>query len=86
MDALIINKMRLNPNVNRMTVFGLGCGGTSGFAKACTLAKADPDAVVALVAAELCSLTFLRDDFSKSNFIGSALFSDGIVTCVCGVL
>lgn len=83
MDALIINKMRLNQHVNRMSIFGLGCGGgVSGYAKACTLAKANPEAVVLLVAVELCSLTFLRDDFSKSNFIGSSLFSDGIAACL----
>lgn len=83
LDALIINKMRLNPHIKRMSVFGLGCGGgTSGFAKACTLAKADPEAVVLLVAAELCSLTFLRNDYSKSNFVGSSLFADGIAACL----
>lgn len=83
LDALIINKMRLNQHVNRMSVFGLGCGGgTSGFAKACTLAKANPEAVVLLIAAELCSLTFLRNDYSKSNFIGSSLFADGIAACL----
>lgn len=83
LDALIVNKMRLNPNINRMSVFGLGCGGgVSGFAKASTLARANPRAVVLLVAAELCSLTFLRNDFSKSNFIGSSLFADGVAACL----
>jgi alkylresorcinol/alkylpyrone synthase len=83
LDALIVNKMRLNQNINRMAVFGLGCGGgVSGFAKANTLAIANPDAVVLLVAVELCSLTFLRNDFSKSNFIGSSLFADGVAACI----
>ncbi|PXV65517.1 alkylresorcinol/alkylpyrone synthase [Dysgonomonas alginatilytica] len=83
MDALIINKMRLNQHINHMAVFGLGCGGgVAGYAKACTLAKANADAVVLLVAAELCSLTFLRDDFSKSNFIGASLFADGVAACL----
>lgn len=83
LDALIINKMRLNQNINRMAVFGLGCaGGVAGFSKANILAIANPDAVVLLVAVELCSLTFLRNDFSKSNFIGSSLFSDGVAACI----
>ncbi len=83
LDALIINKMKLNPRVNRMSVFGLGCGGgVSGFAKACTLAKANSSAVVLLVTVELCSLTFLLNDYSKSNFIGSSLFSDGVAACL----
>lgn len=83
LDALIINKMRLNQNINRIPVFGLGCaGGVTGYSKANTLAIANPDAVVLLVAVELCSLTFLRNDFSKSNFIGSSLFSDGVAACI----
>jgi alkylresorcinol/alkylpyrone synthase len=83
LDALIINKMRLNQNISRMAVFGLGCGGgVAGYSKANILAKANPDAVVLLVAVELCSLTFLRNDFSKSNFIGSSLFADGVAACI----
>jgi alkylresorcinol/alkylpyrone synthase len=83
MDALIINKLRLNPHVNRIPVWGLGCGGgVSGMAKANMVAKANPDAVVLLVAVELCSLTIIRSDYSKSNFIGSSLFSDGIAVCI----
>jgi alkylresorcinol/alkylpyrone synthase len=31
---------------------------------------------------ELCSLTFLRNDYSKSNFIGSSLFADGVAACL----
>lgn len=66
-----------------MSLFGLGCaGGVSNLAKACALAKADPGAVVLLVAVELCSLTFLRHDASKSNFIGSCLFADGAAACL----
>ncbi len=83
LDAMIINAMRLNPHINRLPVFGLGCaGGVSGMAKANTIAQASPDAVVLLVAVELCSLTVLRDDYSTSNFVGSSLFSDGIAACL----
>jgi len=83
MDALIINRMRLSPHINRMPIFGLGCaGGVSGMAKANSIAIANPDAVVLLVAVELCSLTVLRNDYSTSNFVGSSLFSDGIAACI----
>lgn len=82
-DALIINKMRLNPNINRTPLWGLGCGGgVSGMAKANTVAQANPDAIVLLVAVELCSLTLIKSDYSKSNFIGSSLFSDGIAAVI----
>lgn len=82
-DALIINKMRLPEHINRLPVWGLGCaGGVAGVARAATIAKANPDAVVLLVAVELCSLTLIKNDYSKSNFIGSSLFSDGIAACI----
>ena len=83
MDALIINEMRLNQHINRTPIFGLGCGGgVSGVGKANAIAKGNPDAVVLLIAVELCSLTFLRNDYSKSNFIASSLFSDGIAAVI----
>jgi len=83
MDAQIINKLRLNPHVRRMPLWGLGCaGGVSGMAKANAMATANPDAIVLLVAVELCSLTLIKNDYSKSNFIGSSLFSDGIAATI----
>ncbi len=83
LDARIINLMKLNQNITRMSVFGLGCaGGVSGFSKACILAKANTAAVVLLVAVDLCSLTFLQSDYSKSNFIGASLFADGVAACI----
>lgn len=83
LDALIINRMNLNPLINRTPLWGLGCaGGVSGLAKANTIAKANPDAIVLVVGVELCSLTFIRNDLTKSNFIATSLFSDGVAALV----
>lgn len=80
-DALIINELEMNYNINRYPVWGLGCvGGVSGIAKANTIAKANPDALVLLVNCELCTITFRKNDFSMSNFIATSLFSDGTST------
>jgi alkylresorcinol/alkylpyrone synthase len=77
LDALIINQMKLNPHINRIPIWGLGCaGGVSGLAKAFMITKANPKAIVLFISVELCSLTLMRHDFSKSNFIASSLFSD----------
>lgn len=82
-DALIVNEMKLNHKINRMPLWGLGCaGGVAGFSKAACIAKANPEALVLVVAAELCSLTFLKNDLSKSNFIATGLFSDGIAAAL----
>lgn len=78
-DALIINDLEMNFNINRYPVWGLGCvGGVSGISKANTIATANPDALVVLINAELCSITFRKNDFSMSNFIAISLFSDGV--------
>lgn len=83
LDAQLINELRLNPHINRTPIWGLGCaGGVSGMAKANVIAKANPDAVVLLLAVEMCSLTLIKNDYSKSNFIGSSLFSDGVAACI----
>ncbi|HEX2787835.1 MAG TPA: 3-oxoacyl-[acyl-carrier-protein] synthase III C-terminal domain-containing protein [Ignavibacteria bacterium] len=82
-DAMLINKLGINEHVNRYPMFGLGCaGGVSGLAKAFTAAKANPDAVILVIAIELCTLTFIKDDISKSNFIATSLFSDGAAVCL----
>jgi len=83
LDALLIDKMSLNPEANRTPIWGLGCAaGVSAIAKAKTIADANPDAVILMIGVELCSLTFIRNDLSKSNFIATSLFSDGIASLI----
>ena len=77
-DALLINRMRLPPNIKRVPIFGLGCvAGAAGIARAADYVRAFPDEVAAVVAVELCSLTLQRDDLSTANIIASGLFGDG---------
>ncbi len=83
MDALIINDMKLNDSIRRTPVWGLGCaGGVTGIEKAYITAKAFPDSLVLVVCVELCSLTFMKNDLSKSNFVATSLFSDGVCACL----
>ena len=78
LDALLIERLRLPRNIQRLPIFGLGCaGGALGLARAATIAAAMPDRAVLFLVVELCSLTFRRGDLSKSNIVASALFGDG---------
>jgi alkylresorcinol/alkylpyrone synthase len=78
LDALLMERMRLRPTVRRLPIFGLGCGGgTIGLARAATMARARPGALVLFLVVELCALSFRRDDFTKSNIVATALFGDG---------
>ena len=77
-DARLINVLGLRHDVRRTPLWGLGCaGGVSGLSLACELARGRPGARVLLVSTELCGLTFMPDDASKSNLVATALFGDG---------
>jgi alkylresorcinol/alkylpyrone synthase len=77
-EARLINLMGLPTRIKRIPIFGLGCvAGAAGIARASDYVRAFPDQVAALVAVELCSLTWQRDDVSVANLISSGLFGDG---------
>lgn len=78
LDALLIDRMGLRPDVRRLPIFGLGCaGGVLGLARAASQALAAPGETVLFLVVELCALSFRRDDFAKSNIVATALFGDG---------
>lgn len=78
-EARIMNILDFSPHTKRIPLWGLGCaGGASGIARGFEFCKAYPKASVLVVCIELCSLTFQRNDRSKSNLIGTSLFADGV--------
>src|SRR5205823_12888546 len=80
---LIMNDLRLRPDVKRTPIFGLGCvGGAAGVARAADSLRAYPDEVAVLLSVELCSLTLQREDLSIPNIIASGLFGDGAAAVV----
>jgi len=82
-DARLVNRLGLNTRLRRTPIFGLGCvAGAAGLARAADYAKAYPDSNVALLAVELCSLTWQPDDVSVPNLIASSLFGDGAAAVV----
>jgi alkylresorcinol/alkylpyrone synthase len=77
-DARLVNRMGLSKNLKRVPIFGLGCvGGAAGVARAADYVRAFPKQVAAVLAVELCSLTFQQDDLSVANLISAGLFGDG---------
>lgn len=86
LEARIMNILPFSKNTKRIPIWGLGCaGGASGLSRAFEYCKAFPHAKVLVVAVELCSLTFQKDDLSKSNLIGTSLFADGAAAAlICG--
>lgn len=83
LDARLINRMSLSPNLKRIPVFGLGCvAGAAGIARARDYVKAYPDEAAAVLAVELCSLTIRLEDVSVANAISAVLFGDGAAAAV----
>lgn len=81
-EAKIMNRLPFRTDIKRIPIWGLGCaGGASGLSRAYEYCLAYPKAKVIILAIELCSLTFQKDDHSKSNLIGTSLFADG-AACV----
>lgn len=77
-DARILNLLGMREDVTRIPLWGLGCAaGAMGLARANDYAKAHPERLVLLLAVELCGLTFVKRDISKSNFVATSLFADG---------
>ena len=77
-DARLVNRLGLHPNVRRTPIWGLGCaGGVAGLSHAWQHVQGHPRERVLLFCAEMCSLTLLRDDASTANIVATALFADG---------
>lgn len=77
-DAKLVNRMSMRPDIKRTPIFGLGCvGGAAGVARAADYLRAFPSHTALMVSVELCSLTLQLRDKSIANVIASGLFADG---------
>ncbi|MFC8917811.1 type III polyketide synthase [Streptomyces sp. NPDC057116] len=85
-DARLVGRLGLRPDVRRLPVFGLGCAaGAAGIARLHDYLLGRPDDVAVLLSVELCSLTFQRAGTSPAQMVATALFGDGAAAVVaCG--
>ncbi|WP_327121409.1 type III polyketide synthase [Streptomyces sp. NBC_01341] len=82
-DARLVGRLGLRPDVKRLPVFGLGCvAGAAGVARLHDYLLGRPGQVAVLLSVELCSLTFQRDDPSPANLVATGLFGDGAAAAV----
>lgn len=82
-DARLINILGLRQDIRRTPIWGLGCaGGVAALSHAYHYLLGHPNDTVLVVCAELCGLTFLADDFSRSNLVASALFGEGAAAVI----
>ncbi len=82
-DALLIARLGMRPDVKRLPSYGLGCvAGAAGIARVNDYLVGHPTEVGVLLSVELCSLTLQRDDASMANFVATGLFGDGAAAVV----
>ena len=78
LDAMLFNRLKFAPTVERLPMFGLGCGaGVAGLARATRLTHATDGALALFLTVDLCSLCLRVNDPSPAMFVSSALFGDG---------
>src|SRR5690625_4078303 len=78
-DTYRFNERPFKQSVVRMPMWGLGCaGGAIGLSRASDWAHLHKNKTSLVICCELCSLTFQKDDQSKGNIVGTALFGDGV--------
>ena len=81
-DYRIVRALGLQPSVQRSHVGFMGCyAAFPALRQANAICRADPDAVVLVAAAELCTLhVHVRDD--QDTVVGASLFADGAAAAV----
>jgi len=82
-DAFLVNRLKLRRDIVRLPVTEMGCaGGTSALLYANEFAKANPNKVIAILAVESTTSTFLMEDLSLTNAVSAAIFGDGCAVAI----
>lgn len=82
LDATLLQRLGLSRSIARVPLWGLGCaGGAAALGRAATLVRGTGRPAL-VVAAELCSLTFVSEDKSPANVVATAIFGDGVAAAV----
>ncbi|MDE3136048.1 MAG: type III polyketide synthase, partial [Acidobacteriota bacterium] len=82
-DAHLINELGFRSNVRRLPITELGCAaGAAAIAHSWQFLRGFPEGRVLILAVELPTLTFQRNDLSQANLISCSLFGDGAAAAV----
>ncbi|MEQ8848998.1 type III polyketide synthase [Botrimarina sp.] len=81
-DVALISSLGLPPTVSRTSVGFMGChGALNGLRVGDAYCRADPRAVVLVVAVELCTIHY-QYDWTPERIIANSLFADGAAAAV----
>jgi len=83
LDARLISRLGLRPDIKRLPIFGLGCvAGAAALGRLHDYLLAWPHHHAALLAVELCSLSWSATRVTIADLVVSGLFGDGAAALV----
>jgi alkylresorcinol/alkylpyrone synthase len=85
LDARLIPRLGLRPDIKRLPIFGLGCvAGAAALSRLHDYLLAWPRHHAALLAVELCSMSWPMTDMTVADLVVTGLFGDGAAALVAG--
>jgi alkylresorcinol/alkylpyrone synthase len=82
-DARLIPRLGLRPDIKRLPIFGLGCvAGAAALARLHDYIHGWPGHTAALLAVELCSMVIPARDATNADLVASGLFGDGAAALI----
>jgi alkylresorcinol/alkylpyrone synthase len=83
LDARLIPRLGLRPDIRRLPIFGLGCvAGAAALGRLHDYLLGWPGQTAALLAVELCSLNWPRSGITLADMVAAGLFGDGAVALI----
>jgi alkylresorcinol/alkylpyrone synthase len=83
LDARLIPRLGLRPDIRRLPIFGLGCvAGAAALGRLHDYLLGWPGQTAALLAVELCSLNWPTSGITPADMVASGLFGDGAVALI----
>ncbi|MDY6996682.1 MAG: 3-oxoacyl-[acyl-carrier-protein] synthase III C-terminal domain-containing protein [Actinomycetota bacterium] len=83
LDARLIPALGLRPDIKRLPIFGLGCvAGAAALGRMHDYLLAWPQHRAALLAVELCSLSWPKADATTADLVSTGLFGDGAAALI----
>ncbi|HVT70744.1 MAG TPA: 3-oxoacyl-[acyl-carrier-protein] synthase III C-terminal domain-containing protein [Trebonia sp.] len=83
LDARLIPRLGLRPDIRRLPIFGLGCvAGAAALGRLHDYLLGWPGQTAALLAVELCSLNWPTIEITPADMVAAGLFGDGAVALI----
>jgi len=83
LDARLIPRLGLRPDIRRLPIFGLGCvAGAAALGRLHDYLLGWPGQTAALLAVELCSLNWPTTGITAADMVAAGLFGDGAVALI----